>query len=75
MADDLKCLRCGGVMEEGFLPEFTGHGSCETPWVEGRPQRSFWSGLKVNDRRRLKTFTYRCTQCGRLESFAREPFE
>jgi hypothetical protein len=75
MADDLKCLRCGGPLEEGFIPEFTGHGSCQMPWVEGRPETSFWSGLKINDRRCLKTFTYRCTQCGRLESFAREPFE
>ena len=75
MVDELKCLRCGGTQEEGYIPESGGHGLFQSYWVEGRPEKSFWNGLKTGDRRRLKTFTYRCVKCGRLESFAREEME
>ncbi|MDQ3805899.1 MAG: PF20097 family protein [Acidobacteriota bacterium] len=75
MTDELKCPRCGGAMEEGFLPEYSRNGICETLWVAGQPEASAWTGLKTRDKRRYKTVTYRCGSCGRLESFAREQVE
>lgn len=39
-------------------------------WVEGMPERSFWSGLKVAGRERIPVVTYRCRNCGILQSYA-----
>lgn len=72
MTDELKCLRCGGALEEGYIPEYAAYSACEMLWVEGRPESSVWTGLKMGGGRRFKTYTYRCEGCGRLESFARE---
>ncbi|HWS86956.1 MAG TPA: hypothetical protein VN282_08320 [Pyrinomonadaceae bacterium] len=73
MAEALKCAGCGGVMEEGFVLD---RGSYDFPaeqkWVEGVPQRSFWMGLDIDDKRVYKVMSYRCERCGRLESYARE---
>ena len=73
MAEELACERCGGRMQEGFVLD-RGHYSFpgEQQWVEGEPQRSFWTGLKTDDRKQFKVETYRCEGCGRLESYARE---
>jgi len=73
MAETIKCERCGGAMEEGFVLD-RGHYSfpAEQRWVEGEPQPSFWTGLKTDDRRQFKVETHRCEKCGRLESYARE---
>ncbi len=39
-------------------------------WVEGVPEPSFWSGIKLKGRQRLKAVTYRCTRCGLLQAYA-----
>jgi hypothetical protein len=65
----LKCAKCGGAMEKGFMLDAT-HGAIVPPeWIEGRIERSFWSGVKVKGRRRHTVITYRCTACGFLESY------
>ena len=73
MAEEFACARCGGKMEEGFVLD---RGSYNFPneqqWVEGEPERSFWTGLNMDGRRLFKVSTYRCEQCGRLDSYARE---
>ena len=73
-AEGLECLRCGGSMEQGFVAD-TGHLSVPDTqtWVEGAPERSFWSGLKVKDREVLPVTTHRCVRCGYLESYAAAP--
>jgi hypothetical protein len=73
MAEAIKCERCGGTMEEGFVLD-RAHYSMPTTqqWVEGEPKHSFWSGLETDGKRQFKVATYRCDKCGRLESFARE---
>jgi Zn ribbon nucleic-acid-binding protein len=74
MVEAVKCLRCGGAMEEGFIPD-RGHYGIETApttWVEGEPETSFWSGLNTDDRRRYIVIINRCVQCGWLEQYARE---
>lgn len=40
-------------------------------WIEGDPQKSFWTGLVTAKRVMLPVATYRCTGCGYLESYAR----
>jgi hypothetical protein len=73
MAEEMNCAGCGGTMEEGFVLD-RGHYSfpSEQQWVEGEPQRSFWTGLDVDGKRLYKVTTYRCEKCGRLDSYARE---
>jgi len=67
----VRCAKCEGVMEEGFIPDF-GHYQYVRPltWVEGRPQHSFWSGTVIGDRRMVNISVYRCTACGYLDFHA-----
>ena len=70
----VACTRCGGKMEEGTL-FYTGQ------YGEWRPMRWFKGGLEPpvlvlfeEDKQPIfNVRTYRCEECGRLESFAREP--
>ena len=39
-------------------------------WVSGPPEPSFWTGVRVRDRPNMPVRTYRCEQCGYLESYA-----
>ena len=69
----LSCPRCSGTMEPGFVADKAHYSVPETQkWVEGAPEKSFWSGLKMKDRDVFAVTTYRCDQCGLLESYATE---
>lgn len=67
----MNCPKCNAEMEEGFTMD-RGHydsPSVET-WVEGVPERSFWSGIKTEGKEQFAVTTYRCEGCGYLESYA-----
>ena len=66
-----SCPRCGGSMEQGFLID-VGHGKTAVPkWAAGEADSSFWSsGLKLRGKDQLPVTTFRCRQCGYLESYA-----
>jgi hypothetical protein len=58
-------------MEEGFvLDRADGNAVLQSTWIGGKPERSFWMGLKVKNRPQLKVATFRCPKCGLLESYA-----
>ena len=59
-------------MEEGFIMDATYGGVGVARWVAGQPEPSFWRGTKVRDKEQRKLTTYRCPQCGYLESYATE---
>ena len=41
-------------------------------WVAGEPERSFWAGgLKTKDRAIFQVHSFRCSDCGFLESYAK----
>jgi hypothetical protein len=42
----------------------------QSAWIDGAPEPSFWSGLKLKGHQRLPVTTYRCSACGYLESYA-----
>lgn len=65
------CLRCQGPMEPGFVVD-RGHANSQQQqqWVEGAPERSFWTGLKTKGKEQHTVTTYRCDRCGLLESYA-----
>ena len=68
----MECLRCKGEMEAGFTGDQGNNGNFMTVqvWYSGRPQWSFWRGLKLKGRRQIYVQTMRCTSCGYLESYA-----
>lgn len=70
MAFSLKCPKCERAMEEGYILESGQGGPSVSSWIEGPPEKSFWTGVKVRDRANLPIRTFRCTRCGYLESYA-----
>jgi predicted nucleic-acid-binding Zn-ribbon protein len=64
------CPKCGEIMEEGFILD-NAHGTrLQSEWIEGPPEPSRWTGLKLKGRDHLPVTTYRCLRCGYLESYA-----
>ena len=65
------CAKCGSAMEAGFVLDQT-HDAVmrQSAWIEGAPEPSFWTGLKLKGHQRLPVTTYRCCACGYLESYA-----
>lgn len=58
-------------MEEGFVADKAHYSVPETQkWVEGAPERSRWSGIKLRGHVVIPVKTYRCEKCGYLESYA-----
>ena len=63
-------------MSEGFVLDLGDYNSRnQQKWVEGPPTRSFWYGIKTEDRDAFTVTTYRCERCGYLESYARARVE
>lgn len=57
-------------MEAGYILDVAHGANLQSQWVEGPPDRSRWTGLKLKGRRKLPITTYRCSRCGFLESWA-----
>ncbi len=68
------CPKCQGPMEEGFIPDASARGWELTRWVQGKPDVSPWfGGLRGAwelGAESTPVVTWRCTQCGYLESYA-----
>jgi hypothetical protein len=67
--NDTTCLRCGGVLEDGFLLDRAQGANLTATWIAGEPEKSFWSGLQLKGRATFRVTAYRCMQCGRLELY------
>jgi hypothetical protein len=68
----IECPHCAKRMQPGFLLERGDQNRLSsTQWVEGTPERSLWTGLRVKHRAVLPVATYRCEACGYLASYAR----
>jgi predicted nucleic-acid-binding Zn-ribbon protein len=67
----LKCPKCQGAMEEGFLLDQQGYNSVfkVTQWVEGPPKKKFGYGVETKVER--NTSAFRCVNCGYLELYAK----
>ena len=68
----MKCSECGGRLEEGFvLDRGQHHGTrYQESWVQGKPERSFWTGIILRGKVQMPVATYRCERCGLLRSYA-----
>lgn len=70
MTTDNKCLKCGGVMNEGFVLDLGDHQiKQQQVWVKGEPESSFWSGLNTKNRDSYYVKAYRCAVCYFLEFY------
>jgi hypothetical protein len=71
---NLKCPKCNGGMEVGYIPHYFRDGSeayiKPSMWVEGYPERHWFGGLKVINKKRRFILTYCCSVCGYIESYA-----
>lgn len=67
------CPTCRTTMEEGFtLDRAQGGVAAQSAWVDGVPEPSIWTGLRLTGRMRPPATTWRCPECGLLESYANE---
>ena len=58
-------------MESGWVPDNTHAGLQQENWCPGEPQPSFWTGLKAEKKEIvIPVTTFRCPNCGYLESYA-----
>jgi hypothetical protein len=57
-------------LEGGFLLEHNSSMNAQVSWVEGPPEKSFWSGLKLGGRRRLQVYAWRCPRCAQVRLYA-----
>ena len=64
-----RCPKCGDVMQTGFILDRSHGSNYQEEWVQGRP-RSFLFRVILRGAAREKVVTYRCAQCGYLESYA-----
>lgn len=65
-----SCPKCSASMKEGFELDETYGAYLPTYWVEGRPEKSIWTGVKLRHKTRLQVATWRCSFCGYLEHYA-----
>jgi len=71
MDETIRCPKCQSDMERGFIMDNTYGGAATAKWIEGAPEKSFWTGIKVRSKDEVEIMTYRCVRCGFLESYAR----
>jgi predicted nucleic-acid-binding Zn-ribbon protein len=65
-----ECPKCRSRMDEGFIKDDTYGAVHASKWVEGPPEKSFWTGTKTRGKKLVQVTTFRCTKCGFLESYA-----
>lgn len=70
-ATERKCARCSGTMETGLLLDRTQAQIYPAVWTDGPVKRNWLGGLKASDSRLYRVETWRCTDCGYLESYAK----
>jgi hypothetical protein len=62
-------------MEQGFVLEVSQGGRSVISWASGQPKKSFFFGIKLFEVKQIPIGTFRCKDCGYLESFARPEFD
>jgi hypothetical protein len=69
-----QCAKCGGKMEQGFVMDFSHGARLVSQWAKGAPEKSFWFATKMPEEKLIAIGTFRCAECGYLESYARSEF-
>ena len=66
---DLRCPKCGSEMEIGYLLDHAHVNLVPTLWIKGVLERSFWWLAKIRGKTKRMVVSYRCVDCGFLESY------
>ena len=66
------CPDCGVAMEGGFVLDQTHGGNAQADWVEGAPEKSIWTGLRLKGHRRIPLYAWRCPRCSLVRFYAPE---
>lgn len=71
----IQCPKCNGEMVQGFIFD-RGDGGLRRVinWVEGAPDKAFWTVTRVPEEKCVPVGTFRCSVCGFLESYAHPEF-
>ena len=69
------CPKCQGEMEQGFVLDTARGTRLVSHWSSGQPKKSFWVNITKLSDRQIPIGTFRCKDCGYLESFARPEFD
>jgi hypothetical protein len=64
------CPKCHAAMFEGFIPDRMDGGTAVREFYDRPPEKSIWVGVKLSGRKHYEVKTFRCPQCGYLESYA-----
>jgi predicted nucleic-acid-binding Zn-ribbon protein len=69
----LRCPKCQKTMEEGHVPDHTGHNNAtQSAWAHGLVERlRFLGGIKVRRKELIPLAAYRCPSCGYVELYAK----
>jgi hypothetical protein len=62
----MTCLKCNGELEVGFVAR-----PRVVEWIEDVLHKSTLLGVKVREGKQLRIRTFRCIDCGFLESYAK----
>ena len=66
----VKCPKCAGEMQEGFVVDYGYNKNYVAHWVAGKPQFGPLGGTKLWGKEQRPIQTFRCAKCGYLESYA-----
>jgi hypothetical protein len=59
-------------MSEGFIVDHGDYGAAHVATYQaGQPKKSFWTGLKQDEKAQIPVMTMRCNRCGYLEHYAK----
>ncbi len=75
METEESCSKCGSRIFEGFYIYYDGGSHRQLEWVAGKPMKKKILGFEVDNpdlegKVTFKVKTYRCMECGFLESYA-----
>jgi hypothetical protein len=70
-----QCSDCRVEMVAGFILDMTYGGQLVPRWLEGHPEPSIWTGVKLKGKECRPVDTYRCPKCGLLRSYATKETE
>ncbi|MHA2297648.1 MAG: hypothetical protein ACXAEU_13815 [Candidatus Hodarchaeales archaeon] len=59
-------------MVEGFIIDIRYGGETVSSWYQGKPKKSFWTGLKIKRDQLHPISAFRCEKCGYLELYAQK---
>ena len=71
MALMLNCSKCDSHMQQGVVVDMSYAGILRSMWVEDQAENSVIAGIPDHHKRKVNTITYRCSNCGFLDSYAK----